>query len=336
MPKELRTHYLVKSASRYAGTKFKTLSASAALWRAEDLTYDAELLRELRQTTHTSELSFGNRAETYEIFAYYAVGLVTCLEWHARSRLVDLLLFKPNSIKAEDVKNIATLAISQMIAEGVTIPHLLGAATNVSRLTEYLKIFERVFEGLGIQIDIEKKLRRTKTAVLLHRVGADNSVYSIMEILFETRNHLVHEIDFGIIGHHSIRDMWSVDDAIEYGKSVVSCIKLIESHVTKSAPAEFPNRLRADGTEEDELEQLTTKISELESKLTDKIEKLGDGEEIWNEALSMSQNARNKELAFLEQAEFLRPIRPLDVRRSFQIELLKTRLAFLLLLKSEL
>jgi hypothetical protein len=342
MPKEPRTHYLVEFASRYAGLRFKTLTAGAALWRAEALTDDAESLLELRNTGESKEVRFGNRSGTYEIIAYYLVGLVTCLEWHARSRLVDLLLFRPNSIEAADVKNIATLAISQMVAEGITVPHLLGAATNVSQLNEYLKVFKRVFGALGIQIDIEKELRKPNSAVInLHGVdAADDCLYNIIEYLFEYRNHLVHEIDLGIIGHHSIRSMWTVESAIHYGKSVVSCIKLIESHVTKSAPVEFPNRLREDGGEEDELEMLSARISDIESKLKERIRRTYYGDdyyiETWNEALSASQNARTKELALLEKADFLQPVRHLDMRRSFQIELLKTRLAFLLLLKSEL
>jgi hypothetical protein len=336
MAKEPRTHYLVDFASRYAGSRFKTLTASAALWRAEALTDDAEMLLKLRKEGEPKEVWFGNRGGTYEVISYYAVGLVTCLEWHARSRLVDLLLFRPDSIEPGDVKNIATLAISQMVAEGVTVPHLLGAATKVSQLNEYLSAFKRVFDALNIQADVESELRKTKTTVNLHRVGVDNNLHFVTNNLFEIRNHLVHEIDLGIIGHFSLRDMWSVEDAIEYGKSVVSCIKLIESLITKSAPVDFPNRLREDGSEEDEYEKLSAKIVALESELAAKIKELHDGEEFWDEAVSASQIARTKELGFLEQAQFLRPVRHLDVRRSYQIELLKTRVAFLLLLKSEL
>jgi hypothetical protein len=267
MPTERRAHYLVEFASRYAGSKFKTLSAGAALWRVEDLTLDAEMLLELREAGLQKEIRFGNRTNTYEIIAYYAVGYITCLEWHARSRLVDLLLFRPSCIDPADIKNIATLAISQMVAEGVTVPHLLGAAANISQLNGYLKVFKRIFDALGIQVDIEKELRKKNTAFNLHRVDSDNTLFNVIELLFEIRNHLVHEIDLNIIGHHSIRDVWSLEDAIDYGKSVFACIKLIESYITKNAPEDFPNRLREDGSEEDELEKLRIRVSAIESEL---------------------------------------------------------------------
>jgi hypothetical protein len=54
----------------------------------------------------------------------------------------------------------------------------------------------------------------------------------------------------------------------------------------------------------------------------------------WKEALKASASSQQKELSFIEQAEFLRPVRHLDMRRDIQIEYLKTRLAYLTLLKS--
>jgi hypothetical protein len=77
--------HLVDFAARYAGTRFQTLNVSSALRRAEALVLDAEEMLEVRKTAED------NRFPTYEIISYFAVGFVTCLEWHARSRLVDLI-----------------------------------------------------------------------------------------------------------------------------------------------------------------------------------------------------------------------------------------------------
>jgi hypothetical protein len=77
-------HYLVEFASRYARSPFQTLTAAAALWRAQELANDARGLLELRAAAEQNNVRFGNRAGTYEIVSYYAVGLVTCLEWNAR------------------------------------------------------------------------------------------------------------------------------------------------------------------------------------------------------------------------------------------------------------
>src|SRR5438034_4227198 len=138
--KQPSVHPLVDFASRYAGKRFKTLNAASAIWRAEDLVHDAECLAELKLKVETSKIPFGKVRSTYEIINYYIVGYVTCLEWHARSRLVDIMLFRPSCIQPSDVKSIATLALSQMVAEGITVPHLLGAASNVSHISEYLDI----------------------------------------------------------------------------------------------------------------------------------------------------------------------------------------------------
>jgi hypothetical protein len=102
-----RTHHLVDFASRYAVTRFKTLNTATAISRAEDLISDAEALANFQTEAEAKELYFGNIKSTFEIINYFAVGLVTCLEWHARSRLVDIMLFKPSCIQTSDVKKIA-------------------------------------------------------------------------------------------------------------------------------------------------------------------------------------------------------------------------------------
>jgi len=223
-----------------------------------------------------------------------------------------------------------------MVAEGATIPHLLAAATNVSHLRDYLKIFERLFDDLKIGINIQKEFRQTNTDVDLHRVGSDTSLFGILSHLFELRNRLVHEIDMSVLGHFSLRDMWTLEDAIAFGNAVVACIKLLETCITRHAPHDFPNRLLDDGSEEDEAEKIQQSIERLEKEITQKIAEFSDSNALWMEALKASQASRKLELDYLAEAQFLRPIRHLDRRRGVQIELLKTRLAFLLLIKSEL
>jgi hypothetical protein len=336
---EPRKHYLVEFASRYAGARIKTLNAGSALWRAESLVHDTAALLELKDSAEAKGVRFGQRGGTYEIISYFAVGFVTCLEWHARSRLVDTMLFKPSCIAPSDLKNIATVALSQMVAEGATIPHLLAAATNVSCIQDYLSIFRRVLQELRVHEDIEKALRATKTGIYVSSLDGDTSLYGVLAHLFEYRNRLVHEIDLATIGHFSIRDMWELPQAQQYGKAVVDCIKLVESNITASAPKDFPNRLDAEGTPEDEYGKLMGAISAMEAELTPQIELLRTVDRSssrWAEALSAIRTARQLELDFLENASFLRPGRHFDIRREVQIEYLRSRLAFLSLLKSEL
>ena len=334
--KQPTKHHLVDFAARYAGTRFPTLNVSSALWRAEALVRDAEEILELKKAAEEKDIRFGSWRSTYEIISYFAVGFVTCLEWHARSRLIDLMLYKPSCITKDDVEHIAKAALSQMLAERVTVPHLLGAATNVSRVTEYIAVFRRVFDVLDIKVHVERELRSVQVNIELYREDEDKSLYSVIEELFEYRNQLVHEIDLSVIGHRSLRDLWNLDRAVAYGNAIVSGIKLLEGHITKYAPQDFPNRLRPEGYAEDEYEKLEKAIAAIEAELSNKFQDDADLTKRWGNALAKSRESLRLEIDFLAKAEFLRPVRHLDMRRSVQIDCLKNRLAYLTILNSEL
>jgi hypothetical protein len=105
--KQPTKHHLVDFAARYAGTRFQTLNVSSALWRAEALVSDAKEMLEVKKAAQDKDINFGSR---YEIISYFAVGFATCLEWHARSRLIDLMLYQPSCITDNDLKGIAKVA----------------------------------------------------------------------------------------------------------------------------------------------------------------------------------------------------------------------------------
>jgi hypothetical protein len=288
---------------------------------------------EVKEAAEDKRIYFGSR---HEIISYFAVGFVTCLEWHARSRLIDLMLYKPSCITIRDLEGVAKVALSQMLAERVTVPHLLGAATNVSRIEEYVAVFTRVFEVLDIKIHVERELRSVQVDIDLYREDEDKSLYSVIERLFEYRDQLVHEIDLSVIGHFSLRDMWNLDRAVAYGNAIISAIKLLEGHITKYAPQDFPNRLTAEGDAEDEYENLEKAIASIEAELSSSFQNEGELTKAWEDALATSRQSLQLEIDFLAKAEFLRPVRHLDMRRSVQIDCLKNRLAYLTILKSEL
>jgi uncharacterized protein YdcH (DUF465 family) len=324
-------HHLVDFASRYASASFKTFNAASALWRAQGLLTDIDDLITLSVEAEKKEIRFGSVYTTYEIISYYSVGLATCLEWHARSRLVDLMLFRPNCIRTADLKGIADLAISQMVAGRVTVPHLLGAATKVSSIRDYVAIFDRLFDELEIKVVLEKELRNIKTENLV----ANWTLFESLEALLEYRNYLVHEISYSMIGHYLIRDTWSLIEAKNFAANVISCIKLVEALVTNHTPKDFPNRLTEDGLEESDFEKLVEAIEKIEDEITASLATDEQGLAKWKGALESQKIALQKELDFLDSAETFRPVRYYDVRHIMQTELLKSRLAFLLVLKSE-
>jgi len=334
---EIKKHHLVEFASRYsAPSSFPTLNAATALYRAEELIRDAEALQELGGECDAANIRFGSRLRTYEIISFYAIGFVTCLEWHARSRIVDLMRFKPDSIETTDVKYIEKNALSQMMAANVTVPFLVGAATTVSSVGDYTEVFDRIFKALDINVKARALLRTVEAEVRPVEPEASVKMLDVLSDLFNVRHHLVHEIDLAVVGHFSIRDMWTTADAIRYGKAVVICIKTLESELTRHAPKEFPNRIDAEGYAESEIEKIRNEIARLESELSNVFD--GDsyystGE--WAAALQASRTSVSKEVEFIEASQFLRPVRHLDRREAVELEFLKTRLAYLLLLQSE-
>ena len=111
-------------------------------------------------------------------------------------------------------------------------------------------------------------------------------------------------------------------------------IRLVEAKVTQHSPEDFPNRLGTDGYAEDEVEKLEKAIASIQEDLTALFEKEELGS-TWKEALDASTTSQELELDFIDEANFLRPVRHLDMRRSVRIEYLMSKLAYLLILKSE-
>jgi len=330
-------HHLVDFAARYARTSFPTLNAASAIRRLESLILEVEGLRELQKSADEKEITFGSRLNTYEIVDYYAVGFVTCLEWHARSRLVDLLHHAPGNIDTPDVK-IDKVALSQMAAANVTLPYIVGAATKVSTAQDYLAIMRRIFEALQLTAKPEQLLRSQLAEPEPWQPESKVTIFDSIDELFRRRNHLVHEIDIAVMAHFSLRDAWSLDDALRVGKGALACIKTMENEITKDAPANFPNRLNADGYPDSELERLKSEIVALEKEITDAIG--GDDSYCnatgWKEALAANHASLEKEFEFINGAEFLRPVRHLDYAQALTIEFLRSRLSYLAMLKKEL
>ena len=192
---------------------------------------------------------------------------------------------------------------------------------------------------MDIKVHVERELRSIQVDIELYREDEDKSLYSVINELFEYRNQLVHEIDLSIIGHVSLRDMWDLDRAVAYGNAIISAIKLLEGHITKYAPQDFPNRLTVEGHAEDEYEKLEKAISAIEDELSNRFqEEFQEEDDLtnpWEAAVAMSRQSLRSEIDFLAKADFLHPVRHLDMRRSVQIDCLKNRLAYLTILKSE-
>jgi hypothetical protein len=231
-------------STRHNRSIHQTLNAHSCLWRVDDLILDLDRVRTAYEKCDEIQHS---RNSGFEASSYYAVGYVTCLEWHARSRLRDFLTFFPSQISKDDFGRLSGLALRQMSAVNVTVADLVSAATNVSNITQYIGVFERVFSGFnGADRSPREMLRDAELSAdtyLSKRHGSEVKGYCTFYRLYEFRHHLVHEIDVGHVGGYTLRTRWSFDEARAYGELVRELIRGIEAQVTKCAPANFPNLL---------------------------------------------------------------------------------------------
>ncbi|MBY0559327.1 hypothetical protein [Hyphomicrobium sp.] len=331
-----KKHYHIEFATRHAKNSIRSLRAFSALSRAESLVEDINSFIALKKECEEKGIAFGRFIYTYEIINYYAVGFITCLEWHVRSRVVDLLTYDPSRITKDDVKAAREEALSQMMMEEVTVPLLVGASIRVANTAAYVRELQRVFDGLNIKATAEKVLRDCEFHESRWGQRIKKSLHDIIDELFEIRHTLVHEIGWGVIGHFSVRDLWELERPKQFGAAVIKCIQLLEAEITKHASQDFPNRLDASFVPEDDLGKLQSQIAALEKKLEAhyaKVSHLADPKHspvaIWKDAEVANAAAIKADLDVIDHSVFLRPVRHLDYRPEMEMDLLRSRFRYL-------
>ena len=255
--KEKKVHPKVAFVSQYS--EWSTLNAYEAIERAKALLEEVgRLQKKMQSPDHfdadkdNDDESFGYHTPEFEVVSYYSVGFVTCLEWHARSRLVDLFSFLPSCITAEDLKGTITdKVLSQMVEHRLSIPKLVGAMLNIGSSEKYIEQFNRIFRELNLQPGVKQILN----PLILHpQLGADR-----LELVFAHRHALVHEIG----------GAWSDDfeTARSVGKLVIDVMSALERQITEAAPRGFPNRLDKEGRPENPIPELDAQIGRLEEDI---------------------------------------------------------------------
>jgi len=142
-------HPNVVFATKFGDPTGDYLNAFTALVRIDGLNEDASrletILTDLRDNSDTWSPWHGA-----DIISYYAVGHVTCLEWHARSRFADLATFAPSALKSEDLKGqVSEKVMIQLLTQGASVANLVSAATSVGSLSKYMGVFNRVIKSVG-------------------------------------------------------------------------------------------------------------------------------------------------------------------------------------------
>lgn len=323
-------HPLLAFAERYSDPTQQYFDAYTALARLEQLQEDLVDLTALLEAKHPPDRRwypwFGSEA-----VSYYAVGFVTCLEWHARSRLNDLLKFSPDSIKLDDVRGtISDKLIVQMVAKNASVSELVSGAIRVGGLERYLAIFARVFEALKIESSpMDWLLGDVQDSTVCWIGGRD---LPIIDRLFTFRHELVHEIGSAVVGHPNIRDALSPDEAAQMGRICWATIAGLEEAISANAPKLFPNLLTADRhpvSLTSQLEEEVSRLTQIASSAIDREDwQLKQTRTTWIEARDKFIEYMAAEDAFIDRAEMLH-WRYFDARTPLKARLRSYRIGFL-------
>lgn len=238
-------HPLISFALRYSDPSLDYLNAYMAEQRLDVLLDDLVSLRKIVEDSIAEERRLSPWYGS-EIFSYYAVGFVTCLEWHAKSRLVDMLSYNPSSIRIEDIKGtISDKVIVQAVEKKASVIQLVGASVKIGNTESYLSVIGRVFKELGFPFSLKEWLTGTAEGSTVCWVQGDQ--IAALDRLFTFRNQLVHEIGLESMGHPNARDSWDPKLALANGLIVASVIRGVEAAFTAHAPNLFPNLMTKEG-----------------------------------------------------------------------------------------
>ncbi|MEP7005927.1 MAG: hypothetical protein ABI810_08095 [Sphingomonas bacterium] len=322
-------HPLIAFAGRFGDPAFDYLNAAVAIARADDLLRDLYTVARLIEAETPEDRRWAPWFGA-EAISYYAVGFVTCLEWHAKSRLIDLLAFRPASLTVADVdRTINAKLIVQMVARKASVTQLVGAALKVNNLGSYLRVAERLFADLELPCSVKDWLTGMAKESTVCWLREDQ--FATIEGLFRFRHMLVHEIGIATMGHPNVRDAWWPDRARETGAIVASLICGIEAALTRFAPALFPNLLDEQRWPVDPADTLYDEMNRLDGLVQSAMIGRPEQERTrqnWDRARARFTAYLAAEKEFVATADVL-GWRYLDARRPLRLRALTYRIGFL-------
>ena len=301
----------VAYAGRYAAGPVNKFNAFSAIERARLLLRETQEIRDMFKREGEQDDPADWWWDGFEVVPYTLVGLATCLEWHARSRLTDLYTFRPDRIDAKTLEGkVPPKVLSQMIQAKVSIPQLLGVSFTVGSVSEYLGVFEKLFDTLGISSPPGAIIQPPvfEQIGLFGDTVREPLVRDVIEELFTTRHALVHEIGHESSTGRTLCESWKPERVMWLCHTVISTIRLLEGAITNYAPIDFPNLLTDEGYPIDSRTQLRRSIEELEERIGAEIaSRPEDKRGNWAEALnSARQSAATHENLFSDRRLFER------------------------------
>lgn len=329
----------VAFAERFASGSFSDFNAFAALKRARLLLREARQIAEIFELEEKREDPAMWSRHGLEVVPYTLVGYVTCLEWHARSRITDLYSYRPDSIDSKVLeRKVPGRILSQMIRANVSVPQFLGASITIGSTGDYLAVFDELFKTL----DINRKPADVITSRGGVQIGLfgdpirEPSTWEQLEALFTSRHVLVHELGHDAGAGRTLCETWSADQIIWMGHTVVSAMSALERALTEHAPADFPNLLTEQGRPVDAGAQLAASIDELERRISQDIEaRSRGGFQAWIQALTTARQSLADHDRLVGDRELFQP-RHIGRENLLLRAALEQRLALLTRIEAEL
>ncbi len=305
----------IEFARRHADPIMQTLNPQSVLQRIE------ELIDQINEIRNVVKIQDSVDVHKWNILNYYIVAATTCLEWHARGRLVDFVSSMPDKIESSDFANLKNSALN--IARNTkTTAQLIGAIKNISSEKEYIGVFDRIF--IAIKSD-------STTWDLIRNFVIFNGLNKL-ESLFEDRHALVHEIGIREIGPYLLRDPFDFDDAISILEMVRNIIISIETVIKDLAPPDFPN-VDEGGSESDRMLRLIHAVEvEIGAILSDDSDSLATWKRLesnWAASWEVEEDA-------IRSMRALRPVRWIDYRSAIIEKLLRERYYMLKYIKEKI
>ena len=305
----------IELVARMSDEFLTTLDAYSAISRLRMLIDDINLLKETFAEAVPKSPYSTWRSFPIEIVSFYPVGFVTCLEWHARARLADLLTFKPDAIQEEDLKkDVGIKTLCRLVGQNVSVPHFIAVTRNFSTAETYIGAIERVFAALDLTPAPKK---------LIHGLRSGGGL-AALDGLYSYRNTLVHEINQTHVGHPFFHDHLDCDAALDLGRFTLEVVETLEGVISASAPRGFPRRLTLGGDPINVDDEITSAIAEIEAKIE---RRLGESHG-FKDALQSSRSAMAAEGEMIFQAHELHN-RWLDLKGPVRRALLRSRLTYL-------
>lgn len=298
-------------AKRHAGGVVDTHNAISALSRIDDI------IEQSKSIEHDTDppVAPGYIKET--LVDYYVVALCTAMEWHARTRLVDMLIAYPDAIIQSDVDNaLKVTEVIRLAKRQVSIPHALGSRINISTEDSYFHVFKRLFSALGLKEDPVAICSKFIFRGGRNRLGE----------MFSMRHRLVHEISLSEIGPFHMRGVFSIGDIHDLAMMCRDVFVEIEKRVSSAAPERFPNCLDANLNPINEMRLVVRDRDKLEVEALELV--AGTGDEMEG-ALRASSEVLAKEIEAIESSEAFNIIRFADFRTPLIRRLLEGRIAYL-------